>query len=61
MHDLRHTFAANAAALGVPLLTIGAMLGHRSASTTQRYAHLLPEIADEAAWVTARRVMGGTA
>lgn len=59
LHDLRHTFGANAAALGIPLLTIGAILGHRSASTTQRYAHLLPEIADEAARVTARRVMGG--
>lgn len=59
LHDLRHTFAANAAALGVPLLTIGALLGHRSASTTQRYAHLMPEIADEAARMTARRVMGG--
>ena len=58
LHDLRHTFAANAAALGVPLLTIGALLGHRRASTTQRYAHLLPEIADEAARVTARRVAG---
>ena len=59
LHDLRHTFAAHAAALGIPLLTIGAMLGHRSASTTQRYAHLMPEIADEAARVTARRVAGG--
>lgn len=59
LHDLRHTFAANAAALGVPLLTIGALLGHRSAATTQRYAHLLPEIVDEAARVTARRVRGG--
>lgn len=59
LHDLRHTFAASAAALGVPLLTIGAMLGHRSARSTQRYAHLLPEIADEAARRTARRVMGG--
>lgn len=59
LHDLRHTFAANAAALGVPLLTIGALLGHRRASSTQRYAHLMPEIADEAARVTARRVLGG--
>jgi integrase len=59
LHDLRHTFAANAAARGVPLLTIGALLGHRSASTTQRYAHLMPEIADEAARLTARRVAGG--
>jgi integrase len=59
LHDLRHTFAATAAALGMPLLTIGALLGHRSASTTQRYAHLLPEIVDEAARRTARRVLGG--
>jgi integrase len=59
LHDLRHTFAANAAAMGIPLLTIGALLGHRSTSSTQRYAHLMPEIADEAARLTARRVMGG--
>jgi integrase len=59
LHDLRHTFAATAASMGVPLLTIGALLGHRRASSTQRYAHLMPEIADEAARVVARKVRGG--
>jgi integrase len=37
-HDLRHGAAGNLAALGVDLLTIGAILGHSSISTTQIYA-----------------------
>jgi integrase len=39
-HDLRHSAASALAAGGASLLTIGAVLGHRSASATQRYAHL---------------------
>jgi integrase len=39
-HDLRHSAASALAASGASLLTIGAVLGHRSASTTLRYAHL---------------------
>jgi integrase len=39
-HDLRHSAASALAAAGASLLTIGAVLGHRSASATQRYAHL---------------------
>jgi integrase len=40
IHDLRHSFASvgAGASLGLPL--IGKLLGHTTATTTQRYAHL---------------------
>jgi integrase len=41
MHDLRHSFASFLVSSGVSLPTIGALLGHRSPTTTSRYAHLL--------------------
>ncbi len=40
IHDLRHSFASIGANNGDSLLVIGALLGHRSAKTTERYAHL---------------------
>ncbi len=40
IHDLRHTFAANAAASGLSLPMIGKLLGHTQAQTSARYAHL---------------------
>jgi integrase len=40
LHDLRHSFASVGAAAGLSLPLIGALLGHRQASTTDRYAHL---------------------
>ncbi len=40
LHDLRHSFASFGAADGLSLPIIGALLGHREAATTQRYAHL---------------------
>ncbi|MDX3901617.1 MAG: site-specific integrase [Sphingobium sp.] len=40
IHDLRHSFASMGAASGDSLMVIGALLGHRSAKTTERYAHL---------------------
>lgn len=40
IHDLRHSFAAVVATHGQSLPIIGAILGHREVSTTQRYAHL---------------------
>lgn len=39
-HDLRHSAASALASGGASLLTIGAVLGHRSAAATKRYAHL---------------------
>lgn len=40
LHDLRHSFASMGAADGMGLPIIGALLGHKRASTTERYAHL---------------------
>jgi integrase len=40
LHDLRHSFASVGASGGLSLPMIGALLGHREVSTTQRYAHL---------------------
>lgn len=51
LHDLRHSFASVAAASGHGLPVIGALLGHKEAATTARYAHLannpLRESADQ--------------
>ena len=41
-HGLRHTAASWMAMSGVPLHTIGVILGHKTASVTKRYAHLSP-------------------
>jgi integrase len=40
LHDLRDTFASVGAAGGLGLLAVGKLLGHRQASTTEKYAHL---------------------
>lgn len=40
LHDLRHSFASVGAAGGLSLPIIGALLGHKHAQTTARYAHL---------------------
>ena len=40
LHDLRHTYASRALALGHSLPMIGDLLGHRMVRTTSRYAHL---------------------
>jgi integrase len=43
IHDLRHSYASFLASAGLSLPVIGALLGHREATTTQRYAHLLDD------------------
>ncbi len=43
MHDLRHSYASYLASSGLSLPVIGALLGHSSPVTTQRYAHLLDD------------------
>jgi integrase len=40
LHDFRHSFASVGASGGDSLLILGSILGHASASTTARYAHL---------------------
>lgn len=39
-HDLRHSAASEMVNAGVDLYTVGRVLGHRDARSTQRYAHL---------------------
>ena len=40
IHDLRHSYASQALALGESLTMIGRLLGHMKVATTVRYAHL---------------------
>lgn len=40
LHDLRHTYASVLVSAGLSLPVIGALLGHTTAQTTHRYAHL---------------------
>jgi integrase len=40
LHDLRHSFASVAAQSGESLYVVGKILGHKQASTTERYAHI---------------------
>lgn len=47
-HDLRHSTASDLINQGVDLYTVGAVLGHRSAASTRRYAHLATEKMEEA-------------
>jgi integrase len=42
-HTLRHTFASWLVKRGHPLYTVAKLLGHRSITMTQRYAHLAPD------------------
>ncbi|HEY3505783.1 MAG TPA: tyrosine-type recombinase/integrase [Actinocatenispora sp.] len=52
-HSLRHCFASNALAGGIPITDVSAWLGHRSIETTQRiYGHLRPE-----SWSAARTIL----
>ena len=39
-YDLRHSFASNVISAGFTLSDVGALLGHTTAQTTMRYAHL---------------------
>ena len=52
IHDIRHSYASRALALGESLTMIGRLLGHARVGTTARYAHLQRD-AEKAA---ARRV-----
>jgi len=56
IHDLRHCFASTAVAHGESLYLVGAVLGHRTTSTTQRYAHLAMQPILESANRTSSRL-----
>jgi len=43
LHDLRHSAASEMINAEVDLYTVGAVLGHKSAQSTKRYAHLRHE------------------
>jgi integrase len=42
-HDLRHTFATRLVQRGVDLYKVQRLLGHKTPSMTQRYAHHCPD------------------
>jgi integrase len=48
-HSLRHTYCSWLAMSGVPLFTIGELVGHSSTQMTKRYSHLCPDTKQEAA------------
>ena len=56
LHDLRHSFASRALALGEDLTMIGKLLGHRKIQTTARYAHLERDSVKEAAALVAASI-----
>jgi integrase len=47
-HDLRHTFASDMVSAGVSLGALMKLMGHKTITTTMRYAHLYPEHIQEA-------------
>jgi integrase len=55
-HVLRHSFASTAADLGFSELTIAALLGHRKASVTSKYAHHADAVLLQAADAVAGRI-----
>ena len=56
LHDLRHSFASRALALGEDLTMIGKLLGHRKIQTTARYAHLARDSVKESATLVAASI-----
>ena len=60
LHDARHTAATAMLVLGIDARTVMGLLGWSQLSLTQRYQHLVPELAADAAariadsiWTTA--------
>ncbi len=56
LHDLRHSYASVGVAGGDSLYLVGKILGHRQASTSQRYAHLSDDPLRAVADRTARQI-----
>ena len=65
IHDLRHSYASGALALGEGLPMIGKLLGHSQVQTTARYAHLANDPVKSAAGRVSDTIgaamLGGTA
>ena len=57
IHDLRHSFASFAVADGASLFLVGKLLGHASARTAERYAHLSGDPLQDAAAAIGKRLM----
>ena len=47
-HDLRHDFCSRLVQAGQPLHVVAELAGHTKITTTQRYAHLSPEVKRQA-------------
>lgn len=60
LHSLRHTAATIALSEGVPLATVGALLGHKNPATTLRYAKTEHEAARSAAAVMGAAIAKAT-
>lgn len=54
-HDLRHSAASEMVNGGVDLYTVGRVLGHRDARSTQRYSHLTADTLSAAVGAIGRR------
>jgi integrase len=59
LHDLRHSFATFAVEDGASLYLVGKALGHKSAVSTERYAHPRDAAAHEIAQKIAARILQG--
>ena len=57
IHDLRHSFASFAIADGASLFLVSKLLGHASARTAERYAHLSGDPLQDAAAAIGNRLM----
>ena len=57
IHDLRHSFASFAIADGASLFLVGKLLGHASARTAERYAHLSGDPLQDAAAAIGHKLM----
>jgi integrase len=52
-HGLRHSWASRMVSSGIDLATVQALMTHKHASTTERYAHLMPSALKRAAEASA--------
>ena len=57
-HDLRHSSASAMIQAGVPIYTVGAVLGHKAVASTKRYSHLDTSNLDDAVRKIGRKGVG---